>query len=113
MLRCEGRWSFEMTDVELRERVLCGTAATVGGFGGWHAWAAGGSRGGWLEAFRSSGTRVRAAIVKGANTPAKAAFGALVVCSARAGDVIDQRTNGFAGGECLVYGTEGHSVRSR
>ena len=108
----EGRRSFEMTDVELRERVLCGTAATVGRFGGWHSLATSVQRSA-LRAMYGAATAVSAAIWECADGAAHPAFGAFFICTANAGDIVDQRTNGFAGGECFVYGTEGHSVRSR
>ena len=98
--RVAGR--FETSEVDLRELILGGTAATVGRFSGWHAWTAGGSRGGWLEAFRSSGTRVRAAIVKGANTPTKAAFRAFFICAAGAFLIVSKRKYGLTRGERFI-----------
>ena len=102
---------FETSDVELRERVLRGTAATVGGFGGWHSLATGICWGVAGTVCRER-TRVRATIVKDPNAAAKSAFGAFFVCAAGTFLVVSEREHCLARGERLVDRAESQSSGS-
>src|SRR5690606_19406968 len=99
---------FETSDVELRELVLRGTAATVGGFGGWRSLAASVQRSA-LRAVYGAATAVGAAIWECANGAAHPAFGAFFVCSAVAFLVVSERKYCLTRGERFVDRAEGQA----
>src|SRR5690606_25529626 len=80
-----------------------GSAAAVGGFGGWQTWAGSGARGGWFVALRSDGARVGAAVGQTSDGATETAFGALVIGPVRAFLVRLQRKDKLARGKSFIH----------